>query len=101
MLEVKNYSREGFAFMNGYVPGAYQADGTLKAGAKVLYVTKDNAKTISTEVAGATQNPCVGLQAIIAAYEKGQDKTPIAFRFIGLIKKADLMPSIVAKRAFR
>lgn len=89
-LEVKSYSRQGFAFMNGYMPGAYQADGTLKAGAKVLYVTKNNAKTISTEVAGATQNPCVGLQAIIAAYEKGQDQTPIAFRFIGLIKKDDL-----------
>ena len=66
------------------------ADGTLKANAKVLYVTKNNAKTISTDVAGAAQNPCVGLQAIIAAYEKGEDKTPIAFRFIGLIKKADL-----------
>ena len=90
LLEVKNYSREGFAFKNDYEPGAYKADGTLKAGAKVLYVTKDNAKTISTDVAGATQNPCVGLQAIIAAYEKGQDQTPIAFRFIGLIKKADL-----------
>ena len=90
VLEVKNYSREGFAFKDGYEPGAYKADGTLKAGAKVLYVTKNNAKTISTDVAGAAQNPCVGLQAIIAAYEKGEDKTPIAFRFIGLIKKADL-----------
>ena len=90
VLEVKSYSRQGFAFKNGYEPGAYKADGTLKDNAKVLYVTKDNAKTISTNVAGATQNPCVGLQAIIAAYEKGQDQTPIAFRFIGLIKKSDL-----------
>ena len=90
VLEVKGYSRQGFAFKDGYEPGAYKADGTLKAGAKVLYVTKNNAKTISTDVAGAAQNPCVGLQAIIAAYEKGEDKTPIAFRFIGLIKKADL-----------
>ena len=90
VLEVKNYSRQGFAFKDGYEPGAYKADGTLKANAKVLYVTKNNAKTISTDVAGAAQNPCVGLQAIIAAYEKGQDQTPIAFRFIGLIKKADL-----------
>lgn len=90
VLEVKGYSRQGFAFKDGYEPGAYKADGTLKDGAKVLYVTKNNAKTISTDVAGAAQNPCVGLQAIIAAYEKGEDKTPIAFRFIGLIKKADL-----------
>ena len=87
---MKGYSRQGFAFKDGYEPGAYKADGTLKANAKVLYVTKNNAKTISTDVAGAAQNPCVGLQAIIAAYEKGEDKTPIAFRFIGLVKKADL-----------
>lgn len=89
-ITVKNYCREGFAFMNGYVPGAYKADGTLKAGAKVLYVTKNTAKTISTNVAGAETNPCVGLQSIIAAYEKGQDTTPIAFRIIGLVEKDDL-----------
>ena len=89
-LEVGSYSRQGFAFMGGYSPGAYNADGTLKQGAKVLYVTKKTAKTISTHVTGAEQNPCVGLQAIIGAYEKGQDKTPIAFRFIGLVEKDDL-----------
>ena len=48
VLEVKSYSRQGFAFKKGYEPGAYKADGTLKEGAKVLYVTKDNATTIST-----------------------------------------------------
>ena len=89
-LEVVNYSREGFAFKDGYAPGAYNSDGTLKQGAKVFYVTKNTAKTISTTVTGAESNPCVGLQAIIAGYEKGQDKTPIAFRFIGLVTKEDL-----------
>ena len=89
-IEVKAYSRQGFAFMNGYMPGAYNADGTLKQGAKVLYVTKETAKTISTTVAGAENNPCVGLQAIIAGYEKGGDTTPIAFRFIGLVSASDI-----------
>lgn len=89
-LAVKSYSREGFAFLNGYQPGAYNSDGTLKAGAKVLYVTKNTAKTISTNVEGAESNPCVGLQAIVTAYEKGKDTTPIAFRFIGLVTKDDL-----------
>ena len=89
-IVVKNYSREGFAFMNGYAPGAYNSDGTLKKDAKVFYVTKNTAKTISTTVTGAEKNPCVGLQAIIAGYEKGGDTTPIAFRFIGLITKDDL-----------
>ena len=92
-LEVKNYSREGFAFMGNYVPGAYNADGTLKDGAKVFYVTKQTAKTITTTI--VTDNKgntteCTGLQTIIAAYEKGYDTTPIAFRFIGLVEKDNL-----------
>ena len=92
-LEVKSYSRQGFAFINGYAPGAYNTNGTLKQGAKVLYVTKNTAKTITTTVVtdskgGTTE--CTGLQTIIAAYEKGQDKTPIVFRFIGLVEKDDL-----------
>ena len=45
-ISVKNYSRQGFAFMNNYSPGAYNADGTLKSGAKVLYITKSTAKRI-------------------------------------------------------
>lgn len=88
-LQVVNFSREGFAFM-GYTPGAYNEDGTLKSGAKVLYVTKQTAKTISTNVTGADSNPCVGLQHIIDAYQKGKDTTPIVFRIIGLIEKSDL-----------
>lgn len=89
-MTVANYSRQGFAFKGGYSPGAYNSDGTLKAGAKVFYVTKNTAKTISTNVAGAETNPCVGIQTIIDAYQKGVDTTPIAFRFIGLVTKDDL-----------
>ncbi len=92
-IEVRNYSREGFAFLNGYEPGAYKSDGTLKQNAKVLYVTKNTAKTITTSVVTDTKGgttECTGLQAIIAAYEKGCDTTPIAFRFIGLVQKGDL-----------
>ena len=92
-LQVKGYPRQGFAFTDGYAPGAYNADGTLKQGAKVFYVTKQTAKTIKTTVVtdakgGVTE--CTGLQAIIAAYEKGQDTTPMDFRFIGLVEKDDL-----------
>ncbi len=89
-LTVKPYDRTGYAHFNYSGVGAYNDDGTLKQGAKVFYVTKNTAKTISTTVAGAETNPCVGLQAIITAYEKGQDTTPIAFRFIGLVEKGDL-----------
>ena len=92
-LEVKSYARQGFAFMGGYSPGAYKADGTLKPNAKVFYVTKNTAKTIKTTVvtdAKGGKTECTGLQAIIAAYEKGQDTTPIAFRFIGLVTNDDI-----------
>ena len=92
-LDVRSYSREGFAFMGGYSPGAYKSDGTLKAGAKVFYVTKNTAKTISTTVITDTKGnttECTGLQAIITAYEKGCDTTPIDFRFVGLVTKDDL-----------
>jgi pectate lyase len=89
-LTVKPYDRTGYAHFNYSGVGAYNDDGTLKQGAKVFYVTKNTAKTITTTVAGAETNPCVGLQAIIAGYEKGGDTTPIAFRFIGKISKEDL-----------
>ena len=91
-MTVRNYPREGFAFMGGYAPGAYNSDGTLKNGAKVFYVTKNTAKTIKTSVVTSSKGStaCTGLQAIITAYEKGYDKTPIAFRFVGLVTKDDL-----------
>ena len=89
-ITVEAHDRSGFAFTGETTPGAYNADGTLKDGAKVLYVTKDTAKTVSTTVNGANSNPCVGLQAILAGYEKGKDTTPIAIRFIGLVTKDDL-----------
>ncbi|MBQ9652395.1 MAG: pectate lyase [Prevotella sp.] len=89
-LEVRNYNRSGFAHKGFSGIGAYNDDGTLKSNAKVLYVTKNTAKTISTNVAGAQSNPCVGLQTIIDAYQKGGDTTPITFRIIGTVDKDDL-----------
>lgn len=50
-LTVKAYPRQDFAhfkWANGV--GAYNNDGTLKTGARVLYVTKDNAKTVTCDV---------------------------------------------------
>ena len=93
-ISVVNYSREGFAhktWTKGI--GAYNDDGTLKAGARVLYVTKNTAKTIKVNVTtdskgGVTE--CVGMQAIIAGYEKGIDTTPITFRIIGMLTADDM-----------
>lgn len=89
-LVVKNFNREGFAHFNYSGVGAYNDNGTLKAGAKVLYITAKTAKTVSTTVNTGKQETITGLQSIIDAYSKGKDKTPIAFRFIGKISLSDL-----------
>ena len=89
-LVVKSYNREGFAHFKYAGVGAYNNDGTLKAGAKVLYVTAKTAKTVSTTINTGKQETITGLQSIIDAYSKGKDKTPIAFRIIGKVNLSDL-----------
>ena len=89
-LVVKSYNREGFAHFKYDGVGAYNNDGTLKVGAKVLYITARSAKTVSTTVNTGKLETITGLQSIIDAYSKGKDKTPIAFRFIGKISLSDL-----------
>ena len=89
-LVVKSYNREGFAHFKYDGVGAYNNDGTLKTGAKVLYITARSAKTVSTTVNTGKLETITGLQSIIDAYSKGKDKTPIAFRFIGKISLSDL-----------
>ena len=93
-LTVKAYNRDGYAhdkISEGI--GAYNNDGTLKDGARVIYVTKDNAKTVTLDMKtnnkGGTTN-CTGIQNIITAYEKGQETRPLAIRFIGTLTKDDM-----------
>lgn len=90
-LKVVNYDRQGFAhkgISDGV--GAYNNDGTLKAGAKVLYVTKNTFKTIKASLSDG-KNPIEykGIGNILLAKQKGKDNTPIAVRIIGEIKTAD------------
>ena len=89
-LVVKSFNREGFAHFKYAGVGAYNNDGTLKAGAKVLYITAKTAKTVSTTVNTGKSETITGLQSIIDAYSKGKDKTPIAFRIIGKVSLSDL-----------
>ena len=89
-LVVKSYNREGFAHFKYDGVGAYNNDGTLKAGAKVLYITAKTAKTVSTTVDTGKPETITGLQAIIDAYQKGEDTTPIVFRIIGKVSLSDL-----------
>ena len=85
-ISVKAHDRSGFAFSNGHVPGAYKADGTLKNGAVVLYVTESTKNTVKFDVVtnnkGATTE-CVGLQNILTALKKGFETRPLAIRLVG------------------
>lgn len=85
-LKVLNYLREGFAHKNYSGVGAYNDDGTLKSGAVVIYVNKDNAKTVSACLGKAT---FTGLQAILNAYQKGNITTPLSVRILGLLRNGD------------
>lgn len=89
----KAHDRSGFAHLNYSGVGAYKDDGTLKEGAKVIYVTAKTAKTVKCTMVvsdkGGTEE-FTGIQAIINAKQKGHDTTPLAVRLIGLIEYADM-----------
>ena len=83
----KAHVREGFAFSNNTVVGAYKNDGTLKDNAKVLYINNDNKDTISASIktgSSSTTN-AIGVQSIISALGKGYETSPYVFRFLGNI----------------
>lgn len=92
-VSVRAHDRSGFAHFNYSGVGAYKDDGTLKSGAKVLYVTSETAKTVTCDIAvksNGTAQTFTGLQAIIDAKQKGYDLTPLAIRIIGTIEAADM-----------
>ena len=96
-LSVASHDRSGFAFSSdslfGSGSGAYQDNGTLRNGAQVLYITSQNARTVTLDVitgsSGRVQTG-VGLGEILNLRQKGYDTTPLAIRFIGKITANDL-----------
>lgn len=84
-MTVSAHSREGYAFADGNVPGAYNADGTLKSGAQVVYVTAATAKTVTATVNGAS---VTGFQSILDARNKSDE--PLCFRIVGTVNLSDL-----------
>ncbi len=97
-IAVTAHVREGFAFVNGTSNGAYNADGTLKTDARVLYVTTNNIDTITMDVQTGKSKveKVTGLQNILLALKKGYETKPICVRFIGnivdptVLQKGDL-----------
>lgn len=90
-LTVLAHDRNGFAFDGGRVPGGYNADGTPKTGAVILYITQNTKNTISMDITGASTNPCVGLQNILYGIKKGKDTRPFIIRLIGNITDMTVM----------
>lgn len=95
-LEVRAYDRNGFAHLRRSNVqegvGAYNDNGTLKAGARVLYVTAANAKTVSLSMrtSNSSEVTLIGLQRILSAYEKGYEHRPLAIRIIGCLSLNNL-----------
>ncbi|MBW4084076.1 pectate lyase [Paenibacillus sp. S150] len=96
-LAVTSYDRSGFAFspssQYGTGSGAYNDNGTLKNGAQVLYVTSQNAQTVTLPVktsSSGTIQTGVGLGGILTLRQKGYDTTPLAIRIIGKVTASDL-----------
>jgi len=93
-ITVCNFNRDGYAHHQTTAGiGAYNDDGTLKDGARILYISKDNAKTVTLSMMvdqkGKTETR-TGIQDILKAYEKGAETRPLAIRIIGLLKKDDM-----------
>lgn len=91
-LTVKAHDRAGFAFSNGRVPGAYKADGTLKDGAVVLYITESTKNSVTMDVttsAKGAKTTCKSFQGILNCYKKGYETVPLDLRFIGNVTDSD------------
>ena len=90
---VEKYKREGFAFTDGNVPGAYNLDGTLKEDARVIYLWKDNANTVETDIvydAKSRVKTAVGVCDIMKIIGYGYDHVPTAIRIIGSLSAEDV-----------
>jgi len=87
-ITVKAHKREGFAFSDGVIPGAYNMDGTPKTGAVVIYLTESNANTLTCDVKDnkGVATTYTGIMNILSAKGKGYDKTPLIIRMIGTVK---------------
>lgn len=85
-INVIAYVRDGFAFKtNSSTPGAYNKDGTLKAGATVIYVTKDTPMDSITLTEGGVTGTGFGDSGITSEKVHGKlaSPGPLCIRIIG------------------
>ena len=95
-VSVKAFDRTGFAFNDGHVPGAYNADGTLKSGAVVIYMSENTKNTATLDVttnSKGTTTTCKSVQGILNCYKKGYEKRPLVIRILGNVTDSDSLIS--------
>ena len=93
-IQVEAHDRTGFAWVNGEANGAYNANGTLKSNAVVLYVTEETKDTISLDVVTNSKGETTsaeGLQNILDLYKKGYDSRPLNIRLIGKVTDPSIL----------
>lgn len=84
------FSPKSLVYDNGG-NGAYNADGTLKDGANVLYITDDNFDTVTLDLVNKDGKAytATGVADILStmggAANKGNSNPPLALRFLGTI----------------
>ena len=92
-ISVVNYDRSGFAHKGRTEGvGAYNNDGSLKANAHVVYITKHNAKTVKLDIVSNNKGGTTeytGFQQIIYGYQKGYETRPLDIRIVGTISAVD------------
>lgn len=83
-MKVVDHDRSGFAFAPSATttPGAYKADGTLKDGAIVIYLTQGNKNTVTATIGGKTYT---GIQDITQAIKTKNLSNPVDIRIIGTV----------------
>ncbi len=95
-LTVMPHERIGFAFHEGYVPGAYKMDGTLKDDAVVVYVDNSNFNSVkvTTKNAKGADVTFTGLQELLdtSGWWKTSSK-PLVIRVLGKIDATTGFPS--------
>ncbi len=97
-LEVKNHTREGFAFSKESLmktgSGGYNDDGTLQENSQIVYITADTVNTVKLDVitsSSGKKTEATGLVDILTKRAKGYDKRPLIIRMIGQIKGEDIV----------
>ena len=97
VVSVKAHVREGYAFdptsphYHADGVGGYKNDGTVKDGAKIVYIDDTNKDTVKfdvvTDTSKNTVTTCTGLVEILAAREKNKaETTPLIIRMIGQVE---------------